>query len=140
MTSPRPKVPVPDRATTSPAPRARGIKRCLCLAAALAVALLFAGRMMAPGWSPRVVQDDVRYYVYWMTYSRDPAHAHDDLIASYARATTPPGYAAVYALFGIVVPPLTASKLLLVGLGLAAALFTFLFAARLHPSPVVALL
>jgi hypothetical protein len=110
------------------------------LAAALLFALLFAARGMVPALSPDRVQDDARHYVFWMARFRDPELFRDDLIADYLESVAPPGYTAIYRALSWVVDPLLASKLLPPVLGLTAALFTFLLARKLHPSPLAAFL
>src|SRR5438045_875360 len=104
------------------------------LLAALSLALLFAGRNMAPALSPDVIQDDVRQHVFWMARFRDPELFRDDLIADYHQAVAPPGYRALYWAISRMIEPLPASKLLPPLLGLIAALFTFRLVRRLHPS------
>jgi hypothetical protein len=64
----------------------------LWLAAALAFALFFAGRTMAPAFRPDAVADD--------------------LIADYFEWVSPPGYRALYWALTRVADPLSASKLL----------------------------
>jgi hypothetical protein len=111
------------------------------LGVALAFALLCAARSMAPALaSGEVVQDDARQHVFWMLRFRDPELFAGDLIADYYQALAPPGYRALYWAMSPVVDPLTASKLLPPLVGSVAALFTFLFARQLHPSPVAAFL
>ncbi|MGG6268580.1 hypothetical protein ACQ4M3_29480 [Leptolyngbya sp. AN03gr2] len=86
-----------------------------------------------------VVQDDAREYVFWMQRFIDPSLLPNDLIAQYFRSITPPGYAAIYqlmAMFGI--EPLWFSKVLPVGLGLIATLYSFAICLRLFPIPIAA--
>src|SRR5919197_1899536 len=121
-------------------PQLSHVAERLWLLAALSLALLFAGRNMAPALSPDVVQDDVRQHVFWMARFRDPELFRDDLIADYHQAVAPPGFGALYWAISRLVEPLLASKLLPPLLGLIAALFTFRLVRRLHPSPVGAFL
>jgi hypothetical protein len=111
------------------------------LLAALALSLLFASRTMAPAFGPReAVQDDARQHVFWTLRFRDPELFRDDLIADYYQSIAPPGYTALYWMLSVVVDPLFAAKLLPFVLGAGLALFAFLFARRLHPSPRAAFL
>jgi hypothetical protein len=111
------------------------------LLAALALSLLFASRTMAPAFGPReAIQDDARQHVFWTLRFRDPELFRDDLIADYYQSIAPPGYAALYWAVSFFVDPLFATKLLPFILGAGAALFVFLFARRLHPSPRAAFL
>jgi hypothetical protein len=116
------------------------IAECLALAGVLALALLFAARAMIPALSPDVVQDDARQYTFWTGRLHDPQLFRDDLIADYYQSLVAPGFAALYWAMTWAVDPLSATKLLPPLLGLAAALFTFLFVRRLHSSPPAALL
>lgn len=86
-----------------------------------------------------VVQDDAREYVFWMQRFIDPSLLPNDLIAEYFKSITPPGYAAIYQLlatFGI--EPLWFSKVLPVGLGLIATIYSFAICLRLFPIPFTA--
>jgi hypothetical protein len=110
------------------------------LVAALALALLFAWRAMAPDFSPNTVQDDARHYVFWMERFHDPELFPNDLIADYLQWVAPPGYTAFYWVLSWVAEPMIIAKVLPIVLGLTAALFTFLVVRRLHPEPVCAFL
>jgi hypothetical protein len=112
------------------------------LVAALALTLLFTWRTMWPVFQAQeIVQDDARLHVFWTARLRDPELFPNDLIADYFQAVAPPGYTALYWLLSQFLDPLEASKLLLPPLlGLLTALFAFLLARRLHPSPVGAFL
>jgi hypothetical protein len=86
-----------------------------------------------------VVQDDAREYVFWMQRFIDPSLLPNDLIAEYFKSITPPGYAAIYqllAMFGV--EPLWLSKVLPVGLGLIATIYSFAICLRLFPFPFTA--
>ncbi|BAU13323.1 hypothetical protein LEP3755_38620 [Leptolyngbya sp. NIES-3755] len=86
-----------------------------------------------------VVQDDAREYVFWMQQFIDPSLLPNDLIAQYFKSITPPGYAAIYqlmALFGI--ESLWFSKVLPIGLGLIATIYSFAIVLRLFPVPIAA--
>ena len=126
--------------------RLRVAPRPLAVAAAwLAVALvlsgLFVARTMAPALQgPGVIQDDARQHVFWMWRWTDPALFPNDLIADYFAAQAPAGYTTLYWLLVRVVDPLAAGKLVPPFLGLAAALFTFLFVLRLSRLPSAAFL
>ena len=109
------------------------------LAGALALALLFAARTMAPAFGG-AVQDDARQHVFWMLRYRDPGLFPGDLYADYFQSLSPAGYAALYRTLAPAIDPLTASALLPPLLGLVIAAFTFLFVRRLHPSPAAAFL
>ncbi|MBE9011950.1 hypothetical protein IQ250_17250, partial [Pseudanabaenaceae cyanobacterium LEGE 13415] len=89
--------------------------------------------------SQYVAQDDAREYVFWMQRFIDPSLLPNDLIAQYFKSITPPGYAAIYqlmAMFGI--EPLWFSKVLPVGLGLIATIYSFAICLRLFPFPIAA--
>lgn len=86
-----------------------------------------------------VVQDDAREYVFWMQRFTDPSLLPNDLIAEYFKSITPLGYAALYqlmAMFGI--EPLWLSKVLPLGLGLIATIYSFAICLRLLPFPIAA--
>lgn len=111
------------------------------LVGALLLSGLFIARTMRPAFQgPGVIQDDARQHVFWMSRWADPSLFPNDLFADYFAAQAPLGYTALYWLLARVVDPLTASKLLPPFLGMAAALFTFLFARRLSPLPSAAFL
>lgn len=89
--------------------------------------------------SEYVVQDDAREYVFWMQQFIDPTLLPNDLIAQYFKSITPPGYAALYQMMAILgVQPLWLSKVLPIGLGLIATLYSFAICLRLFPFPVAA--
>lgn len=86
-----------------------------------------------------VVQDDAREYVFWMQRFVDPTLLPNDLIAQYFQSITPPGYAAIYQAIALIgVQPLWFSKVLPLGLGLVATLYSFAIALRLFPLPIAA--
>ncbi|MCU0547795.1 MAG: hypothetical protein MUC48_00475 [Leptolyngbya sp. Prado105] len=87
--------------------------------------------------SQYVVQDDAREYVFWMQQFIDPTLLPNDLIVQYFKSITPPGYAAIYqvmAMFGV--QPLGLSKVLPVGLGLIATVYSFAICLKLFPLPI----
>lgn len=95
---------------------------------------------MAPALDAGVIQDDARQHVFWMQRLIDPSILRNDLFADYFASQAPPGYVLLYRVLLLLVDPQTASKLLPPVLGLAAAAFTFLLAARLYPSQPAAFL
>ena len=111
------------------------------LVGALALSGVFVARTMGPAFQgPGVIQDDARQHVFWMWRWADPTLFPNDLIAEYFAAQAPVGYAALYWLLVRVVDPLTASKLVPPFLGVATALFTFLFVLRIARMPSAAFL
>ncbi len=103
-------------------------------------ALYYGGLALQKAFrSEYVVQDDAREYVFWMQQFIDPTLLPNDLIAQYFKSITPPGYAALYhAMAMLGVQPLWFSKVLPLGLGLIATLYSFAICLRLFPLPATA--
>jgi hypothetical protein len=112
----------------------------LYLIGGLAVATVFAHRMMVFGLGPDIVQEDARQHLFWIARFRDPDLFRGDLVADYFQAVTPPGYALLFRGISLFGDPLPATKLIPYLLGLIVALFTYLSVRRLHDSPAVAFL
>jgi hypothetical protein len=88
-----------------------------------------------------LVQDDARFYLYWMARLIDPTALPQDLMADYAQAVTPIGFTALYGVFahwGI--SPLLLSKLLPFALGLVSAMAMYAVTMAIAPIRLTAFL
>jgi hypothetical protein len=84
-----------------------------------------------------VVQDDAREYVFWMQQFIDPELFPNDLIVTYFKSITPPGYAAIYFLMAkLGITPLLLSKLLPIVLSLIVTCYGFATCLQLLPMPI----
>ncbi len=109
----------------------------LYLSLSIGFAALYGSWALRQAFShPYLVSDDARQHVFWMQRFIDPALFPNDLIADYFQSIAPAGYTAFYRLFahwGI--EPLLLSKILPIGLGIAASIYCFCLTLELFPIP-----
>lgn len=112
------------------------------LGLSLAVTLYYGGVTLHYTLSQDyLVQEDARQHIFWMQRYLDPSLFPQDLIARYFQDIAPTGYAALYWLLAqLGIEPLTAAKLLPLGLGLITSAYCFALCLELFPVPMGAFL
>ncbi|MEB3294491.1 MAG: hypothetical protein VKJ24_15145 [Synechococcales bacterium] len=118
------------------------VRSPLYLGLTLAFAILYGIMALFKAFRAEfVVQDDARFYLYWMARLTDPTAMPQDFIADYAQAVTPQGFTLLYrwAAHGGV-DPLLFSKCLPFLLGILSALEMYYLAIAIVPIPLTAFL
>ncbi|MEM9771127.1 MAG: hypothetical protein AAF889_05945 [Cyanobacteria bacterium P01_D01_bin.73] len=112
----------------------------MVLLGAISLSIAFGLAGLSAGLAdPYSVQDDARQHVFWMARFLNPAAFPNDPIADYFQTVAPWAYQGIYRLAAAMgIEPLFFNKLLPVGLGIVAAVYSVILGWLMMPFPMAA--